>query len=89
MYKLLGGALLGAWILTETATSTSRGAQATVPGDTDGFVVKLNLAALGYKRVLPSRDGANAVVAAPSEVYVAGFHDVVLGAANRGNIDPS
>lgn len=70
----------------------SGGTQATVPGDTDGFVVKLKPsgARVWSKRVASSgNEYANAVLArTTSEVYVAGFTDGVLGAANRGNTDP-
>lgn len=61
-------------------------------GNADGFVVKLKPsgARVWSKRVASSgNDTAPAVLArTPSEVYVGGLTEGVLGAANRGNIDP-
>lgn len=66
--------------------------ESTTRFDTDGIVVKLNPsgARVWGKRVASSEnESANAVLArTTSEIYVAGITDGVLGAANRGNIDP-
>lgn len=66
--------------------------QTTLSSDSDGFVVKLNPSGsrVWSKRVASSgNESANAVlVRTPSEIYVAGITDGVVGDANRGNIDP-
>lgn len=68
------------------------GSTESAPGNNDGMVVKLNPsgARVWGKRVASTgNDTAPAVLArTPSEVYVGGLTDGVLGAANRGNIDP-